>query len=108
MGRWRERDPAGPVDTSAQLPGGQQIRGIEDLKSHLITERRDDFLRALTEQLLSYALGREMEYFDEHALREIVAKSKADGYRARGVIKGIVNSYPFLHREVMVAEPENN
>jgi len=69
IGRWREKDPSGPVDASGALPNGRQLNGIADLKSYLVKERADDFLRALTESMLAFALGRELEYFDEHAIR---------------------------------------
>jgi len=60
--------------------------------------RKDDFTRALTEHLLAYALGRELDYFDEYAVRKIVAAVRADEYRARTLIHEIVQSYPFRYR----------
>lgn len=100
IGRWRESDPAGPVDTSVRLPDGRELDGAEDLRQFLVTERRDQFTEALARSLLKYALGRDLEYFDEDAIAKIVSEVQADGYRSRTLVKAIVRSYPFRFREI--------
>lgn len=100
IGRWRDSDPAGPVDSSARLPNGRQLSGVSDLKTFLIAERADEFTAALTRAMLKYALGRDLDYFDEHTVEDIVSQVKADDYRARTLVKTIVRSYPFCFREI--------
>tara|TARA_Y100001934_G_scaffold283430_1_gene403201 strand:+ start:2287 stop:5034 length:2748 start_codon:yes stop_codon:yes gene_type:complete len=100
IGRWRERDPAGPVNATGEMPDGRKLNGVAGLKNYLLKERADDFARALTKALLAYALGRELEYFDEHAIRTIAKALKADNYRARTLVKEIIKSYPFRYRQV--------
>ena len=100
IGRWRESDPAGPVDSNAKLPDGKTLNGVRDLKTFLFAERRDQFTTALTNAMLKYALGRDLEYFDEDAIRKIVAEVRADGYRSRTLVKAIARSYPFCFREI--------
>ena len=100
IGRWRERDPSGAIDASGTMPDGRRLRGAADLKNYLINERADDFARALIKALLAYALGRELEYFDEYAIRTITEALKADHYRARSLVQAIVSSYPFRFRQV--------
>ena len=100
IGRWRENDPAGPIDPQASLPDGKPLTGVADLKTFLITERSDQFTAALARAMLTYALGRELEYYDEDAIQRIVAEVKANGYRSRTLVKAIARSYPFRFREI--------
>ena len=81
------------------MPDGTELNGFPELRSYLVEFRKDDFTRALTESLLAYALGRELDYFDEHAIRGIVAAVSANDYRARTLVKEIALSYPFRYRE---------
>ncbi|MGB0582775.1 MAG: DUF1592 domain-containing protein [Limisphaerales bacterium] len=105
IGRWRERDPAGPIDSTGRMPDGHRLNGVVDLKKYLLNERADDFARALTKALLAYALARELEYYDEHAIRTITQALKADDYRGRTLVKEIVKSHPFRFR--LVDGPED-
>ena len=98
IGRRRSRDPAGPIDASARLPDGTELGGVAELKAYLAEHRKDDFTRALTERMLAHALGRELDYFDEHAIGQIVSAVRRDGYRARTLIREIATSYPFRYR----------
>lgn len=98
IGRWRSEDPAGPVDSRGQLPDGTTLDGLPALKAYLVQHRKDDFLRALTESMLAYSLGRELEYYDEHAIQTVVAAVKNDRYSARTLVKEIAKSYPFRYR----------
>lgn len=100
IGRWREHDAAGPVDSNGRLPDGRTLSGVQDLKMHLVSERRDEFTTALTKAVLKFALGRDLEYFDEDAVRNIVSEVQMDQYRMRTMIKAIARSYPFRFREI--------
>lgn len=97
VGRWREKVADLPLDVSGELPGGVKLNGVSDLKK-IIRNRQDEFLRNLTEQMLTYALGRELEDFDDCPVRTISQALRADEHRFSVLIMGIVKSYPFRHR----------
>jgi len=94
VGAWRGEDGGRPVDASAQLADGTPLSGLTGLRKVLL-ERRDDFTRAFSERLLTYALGRGVEPEDMPAVRAIARSAAADDYRIRAVIMGIVESKPF-------------
>jgi hypothetical protein len=85
------------VDASGELSGGVVIVGPEALKQVLL-ERRQLFLRHLTEKMLAYALGRGVEYYDIPAVKRITEAVAADGHRAPRLILEIVRSAPFRLR----------
>jgi mono/diheme cytochrome c family protein len=98
IGGWRTIDEAGkPVDASGSTVGGEKVDGLGGLRS-LLLARPEQFPRTLTEKLLSYALGRRIEYSDQPAVRKIVRDAAAGGYRWSSLILGIVESPPFLMR----------
>lgn len=97
IGRWREKDGGHPVDASGTLPSGETFRGPVELVQILKT-RDEDFCRLLTTKLLTYALGRGLERYDRCTVDEIVEALEANGYRFSVLVKGIVNSKPFLMR----------
>lgn len=96
-GRWRDESSAGKLDTLGVLPTGEQVRSPLELKA-VLSARKDEFVRNLTELMLSYALGRELQPPDQASVRQIVSASAAGGYRARAWLIEIVKSYPFRHR----------
>lgn len=98
IGAWREKDGKSPVDASAALSDGTSFKGAADFKKLLATKRRDDFVRCLAEKMLTYALGRKLEYYDAPAVREIVRATSQDGYRFSRLVLEVVKSYTFLHR----------
>jgi mono/diheme cytochrome c family protein len=106
VGVWRERDRfAGtPIDASAQLPDGTLLNGPLDLRNALL-RRPDQFVQTLTERLLTYALGRQIEYYDMPAVRKVVREAKEKGYRFDAIVWAIVESEPFQLREVPSADP---
>ena len=63
-GRWRTTDGTSPIDASGQLVDGTRLTGVNDLRAALLS-RSDAFVTSLTEKLLTYALGRRLEYYDE-------------------------------------------
>ncbi len=98
VGQWREADADGqPVDPSAALPGVGEFKGIGGLEDALLS-RPELFAGTLTEQLLTFALGRGVEYYDAPAVRKIVRDAEKDGYRFSSLILGIVKSVPFQMR----------
>lgn len=94
VGRWRVSDGGEPIDASARLTDGTPIDGPIDLRNALL-ERPDVFVTALTEKLLTYALGRILDAHDKPAVRKIVAEAARNGYRFSDVIVGIAKSLPF-------------
>ena len=86
-----------PLDTSGKLPTGEQFDGATELKQ-LLLQRKEQYLRNLTGQLLSYAFGRELQDSDEWTIRQVVAGAEKDGYRLSALISGIVKSVPFQSR----------
>jgi hypothetical protein len=97
VGRWRTLEGGKPIDVTGGLPGGGEFVGAAGLEQALL-ERPEVFVGALTEKLLSFALGRGVEYYDAPAIRKIVAEAKADNYRFSRLILGIVESAPFQMR----------
>ncbi|HEX8295417.1 MAG TPA: DUF1592 domain-containing protein [Chthoniobacteraceae bacterium] len=107
IGQWRERDETGAlVNASSKLPGGRELRGLADLKI-LLRDRQKEFARCFTEKLLTYALGRGLDYYDEPALDRIQAALAADRFRFSSLVRQIVRSDPFrLRRGKGQAEPQ--
>ena len=97
-GTWRTIDDGTPIDPSGTLPGGTAFDGLEGLRTLLVGERREQFVRALTEMLLGYALGRSLEYFDAPIVRQIVKEAADDDYTWSSIMLGIVESRPFQMR----------
>lgn len=87
----------GEVDAVGGLPDGRTFVGVDPLEEALL-ERPDLFARTVSEKMLTYALGRGVEYYDAPALREIVRKA-APEYRLTDLILGITQSQPFTHRQ---------
>jgi mono/diheme cytochrome c family protein len=98
VGQWREAEADGqPVDPSAALPGAGEFRGIDGLENALLS-RPELVAETVTENLLTFALGRGVEYYDAPAVRKILRDSEKDGYRLSSLILGIVQSAPFQMR----------
>jgi hypothetical protein len=85
------------------VPGGGEFRGVDGLESALLA-RPELFVTALTENLMTFALGRGLEYYDAPAVRRIVKEAGNDGYRFSSLILGIVKSAPFQMRRVELKE----
>ena len=98
VGALRSRDAKGnPVDNSGMWPGGTQVDGLAGLRAMLL-DRREQFVRTLTAKLMSYALGRSVEYYDQPAIRRIVSAASARDNLWSEVVAGIVASPGFLMR----------
>ena len=85
------------LDTSGVLPTGEKFSGPDELKK-LLLKRQDQFLRNLSEQMLTYALGRRLEECDESAVLDIRAGLKKDENRFSALVLEVVKSFPFQHR----------
>ena len=98
IGRWRDRsETRGAIDGTGELPDGTPFDGPAGLKAALL-RHPDRFVTTVTEKLLTYALGRGIEYYDAPAVRAIVRAAAGDGYRLSSLVKGVVRSAPFQMR----------
>src|SRR4029079_9000396 len=93
IGRWRDRDVEAnaPIDAKTVLPNGRPVDGPSQLREALCGVRAL-FIRAFTEKLMMYAVGRELEYFDMPQVRAVVRKSASQDYRMSALVSGIVAS----------------
>jgi hypothetical protein len=98
VGAWRDRDGAFSIDASGRLPGGDRFSGADGLRSLLASKRKEQFLRCMAEKMLTYALGRGLEYYDRCALETIVAQMERQDCRFSALIEAVVNSVPFQRR----------
>ncbi len=97
VGRWRTHEESRPVDAAGASLDGSTFEGVTGLERTLL-ERPEIFVGVLTEKLLTYALGRGVEYYDAPAVRTIVRDARADDHRFSSIILGIAQSTPFQMR----------
>ena len=98
IGRWRTRTEAGSaVDSSGALPGGSTFEGVAGLRKALLN-RPELFVTTATEKLLTYALGRGVEYYDAPTVRAITRDARSNDYRFSSLVLGVVKSGPFQMR----------
>jgi mono/diheme cytochrome c family protein len=96
-GKWRALgESSTPIDAAGVFPDGSAFDGAAGLKQMLL--QSDRFVPTVTEKLLTYALGRGLEYYDAPAVRTIVRNAARDDYRFSSLIVGVVQSPPFLMR----------
>lgn len=100
VGRWRELDSEKPVDNTAGLPDGSEFSGVDGLEAALLA-RPEVFVHTLTEKLMTFALGRGIEYYDQPAVRQIVHHARSSNYRFSDIIVGITQSTPFTMRRAL-------
>jgi Protein of unknown function (DUF1592)/Protein of unknown function (DUF1588)/Protein of unknown function (DUF1587)/Protein of unknown function (DUF1585)/Protein of unknown function (DUF1595) len=97
LGRWRSVEAGKPVDASGALPDGTRLNGPAGLQRFLVAQR-EQFVTTLTEKLLTYALGRKLDFYDGPAVREVRRAAGAHDYRWSSIVLGIVKSTPFQMR----------
>lgn len=100
LGTWRTEESGQPVDASGQLITGESFRDVRELKRILREQRSEDFYRCLTQKMMTFAIGRGLEYSDEHTIDLIVARLQGSNGQFRDLIEGIVMSAPFQKRRV--------
>lgn len=98
IGRWRTMEGSKKIDASGELPNGKTVKNAGELIRHLRQENADAFARCLTEKMMTFALGRGLEYYDRCAVDKIVATLKKDQYRFSTLVTEIVLSDPFQRR----------
>jgi mono/diheme cytochrome c family protein len=98
IGNWRTLTEAGtPVNAAVQLPDGSEVDGPASLRQALLS-RPNVFVGTMTEKMLTYALGRGVDYYDMPTVRKIVREAAANHYRFSAIVMGIVKSAPFQMR----------
>jgi mono/diheme cytochrome c family protein len=98
IGNWRDSIGTTPVDNTGKLPGLAEFKGVDGLRT-VLRSKQSQFVGNLTAQTLTYALGRDLNYYDESSLQAITATLDRDGYRFSTLIVEVVKSYPFQHRK---------
>lgn len=99
VGRWRETDHDQPIDSLGTLADGTKVKNIEELKA-LLMSRKDEFVRCFVEKMLTYALGRKLEFYDAATVKQITRAVAEDGYKLSRVVVEVARSCPFRHRRV--------
>jgi hypothetical protein len=97
-GVWRDQDQGRPIDTSAELPDGRKVNGPLELKKYL-RDKRHEFVEAFAEKMLTFALGRGVEYYDGAVVKQIADATAKNDYSMTTMMVEIVKSYPFLYRQ---------
>ena len=100
IGRWREKNDVGvAIDSAGKLPNGKAFSTPADLKD-LLAQREADLARNLTERLMAYALGRQLEGYDDVVIDRLMVNIAKDKYRVRTIITEVITSYLFTHRRI--------
>lgn len=100
IGRWRDVDNHEAIDTTGQLLSGQKFDGAQDLRKLLVQLKKKDFTRSLSENLLTYALGRGLNYNDRPFKDEIIRRTEKADYKFQDIILAIAESVPFQKMRV--------
>jgi len=100
LGMWRDQEFNQPIDPSGKLATGEDFSNIRELKHILVKNHAEDFYRTLTQKLLTYALGRGLEYYDVETVDQIVDRIEKSGGKPSALLAGIVESAPFQRTRV--------
>jgi hypothetical protein len=98
LGLWRETERGRPIDAAGQLITGEPFHDVRDLKRILKNQRYLDFYRCLTEKLMTYALGRGLDFSDVESVDRIVERLDRQGGRFSALLMGVIESTPFQKR----------
>ncbi len=100
VGKWRAKDAGSDIDATGKLPDGTTFKGPEGLKNLLVSAHKDEFVETFTEKLLTFALGRGLEYYDKPAVRAIVRDAAPKNTTIPALIHSVVNSPQFQTRRI--------
>jgi hypothetical protein len=98
IGRYRDTDDGSTIEPAGQLSTGEKFADHQSFLQILTTTRRADFLRCLTEKMLTYALGRGLEYYDRPAVEGIIGRTEKEGLHFSAMIRAVIDSTPFQLR----------
>ena len=99
IGRWRNDDEGAPIDAAITW-NGADVDGPASFRDAILEQSEFEFVRTVTEKLLTFALGRGLDYLDAPTVRQLVRDTAGDDYRWSALVLGIVNSAPFQQRMV--------
>ena len=105
IGRWRAKEDGLVIDASGTLFTGAKLDGVNALRQEM-TKRPEVFVGVLTERMLTYGVGRGLEYYDMPAVRKIVQDARSTNYRFSSIVLGVVRSVPFQMKETAVTGKE--
>jgi mono/diheme cytochrome c family protein len=98
LGVWREKEYGQTIETAGQLVTGETFNSVQEFKRILATTHKTDFYACLTEKLLTYALGRGVEYYDTETVDQIVKRIEQENGHFSALLHGIIESAPFQKR----------
>jgi Protein of unknown function (DUF1588)/Protein of unknown function (DUF1592)/Protein of unknown function (DUF1585) len=98
IGAWRDKEGDHEIDASGELLTGEEFKDASEFLSMLSAQKKDQFIRALADKMLTYALGRGLEYYDKCALDEITKGMAKNDYKFSSLVLSIVKSTPFQKR----------
>jgi len=98
VGAWRQKDGEFPIEPAGALVSGESFNSASSLTSILVKQKRDEFVRCLSDKMLTYALGRGLEFYDKCALDQITKGVSRRGHRFSSLVLEIVRSVPFQQR----------
>ena len=95
IGRYRTDDNGAPVDAGGQLDSGESFKNAAELRVIFATKKSDLFIRCVTEKMLTFALGRGLEYYDKRPVDKIIDRLEGNDGKSFHLVMGIVESLPF-------------
>jgi hypothetical protein len=98
VGQWRDKDNGTPIDASGKLPNGTTFSGAAGLKDLILNQHRDEFISTFTEKLMTYALGRGLESYDQPAVRSVMREAAKENDSIPALIRAIIDSPQFQMR----------
>jgi hypothetical protein len=101
MGMWRDQEYKQALDVGGKLITGEEFKTVQELKKILVENHHLDFYHCLTEKMLTYALGRGLEFYDTHTIDQIVERLVASGGKPSELLLGIIESAPFQKRRTI-------
>lgn len=100
IGQWRDREGNFPVDSTGKMPEGTVLNGADGLRQMLLS-RQNDFISTVTKKMLTYALGRGLEFYDQCSTKDIEAALRQNQYKFSALVLAIVKSEPFQKRRML-------
>lgn len=107
IGKWRDEDAGKPIDVVSKLTDGTTVHGVEGVKQMILRDPAR-FAGAVTEKLMMYALGRNVQYFDAPAIRRIVRDAAKDDFKFSDLVLGVTQSAPFQTRKAALNKDSGN
>jgi hypothetical protein len=95
VGAWRDKEGSSDIDASGTLVSGESFKGASELATILAGPKRGEYLRCLSDKMLTYALGRGTEYYDRPAVEKIVSGMQQNELKFSSLVMEVVKSLPF-------------